>query len=102
MSLDMTGLVSIGVDPHFRRYLNPQGQITVIQVQYFDYHHYDAARFVDFNGFSTRLEAENTVISPNDVLSAVADEPEGSPAHGQAARLLLAINAHHGLVGGTF
>ncbi|MEV8544574.1 hypothetical protein [Streptomyces sp. NPDC051572] len=102
MSLDMTGLESIGVDPHFRRYLNLHGQITVIQVQYFDYHDYDAARFVDFKGFSTRLEAENTMITPSDVLSAVEDESEDSPARGQAARLLLAIQAHHGLVGGKF
>lgn len=60
-------------DVHFRHYLGPDGQPTVICVQDFDYHDYIADRFLSTVIFNTENEALATPIDPSDLIDA-ADE----------------------------
>lgn len=100
MSLDMIGLGNLGLEPHYRRYLRSDNRIGIICVQSFDYHDYDAARFVDLQLFDTREEAEFTLITTDDVISVAEETPEDPVVTGQAQRLIRIINEHGGYVAG--
>lgn len=63
MPLDLTFPGSLNREPHYRRYLRPDGTIHVVCVQDFDYRDYDASRFVDEDTFPTSVQAETAPIT---------------------------------------
>ncbi len=89
MSLDMTGHARYERDPHYRRYLDSLGRVSVICVQDFDYLNYDASRFLDTRAFASVEEASQAPIDLTETVLAASDG-EGAA---QALRNIRAVMA---------
>ncbi|MER7694382.1 hypothetical protein [Streptomyces sp. NPDC097610] len=93
MPLDLTSPGNCNPDPHYRRYLRPDGTIHVVCVQDFDYRDYDTSRFVDEATFPTSAEAETAPISTWQLVHAV-ERGKNAETRAQAARNLEAVRCH--------
>ncbi|MGP3777006.1 hypothetical protein ACTWJ8_39855 (plasmid) [Streptomyces sp. SDT5-1] len=94
MPLDMTGVHQHAPGVHYRRYLSQRDhRIIVICVQNFDYHHYEASRFVDLQSFTSEERARLTPLSTADVLHQM-ERLEGDDTVGalQGQRILRELN----------
>ncbi|MFB9483343.1 hypothetical protein ACFFSH_28735 [Streptomyces filamentosus] len=93
MPLDLTCPGNLNSEPHYRRYLRPDGTIHVVCVQDFDYGDYDTSRFVDEDTFPTSAEAETAPIFTWRLVHAM-ECGKDRETRAQAARNLKAVRCH--------